>query len=107
MYWKMENSEDSISKKSFDSNYWDSFIMGDSQLQSSLAKCSSVTICHRELVDKINKLFASYSIDDAIALIHEHQEKCGNPPLGNVPSSDLLKLYLDGPEETCVQNGHG
>uniref|UniRef100_A0A8C3KR22 Kinetochore associated 1 n=1 Tax=Calidris pygmaea TaxID=425635 RepID=A0A8C3KR22_9CHAR len=44
----------------------------------------------KELVNYF--LFASYSIDDAIALIQEYQEKCGNPPLGDVPSTDLLKV---------------
>ncbi|NXN95932.1 KNTC1 protein, partial [Rhinopomastus cyanomelas] len=40
--------------------------------------------------------------DDATALIQEYQEKCGNPSLADIPSSDLLKMYLKGPEETCV-----
>ncbi|KFV77316.1 Kinetochore-associated protein 1, partial [Dryobates pubescens] len=42
-------------------------------------------------------------IDDATALIQEYQEKCGNPSPADIPSSDLLKMYLNGPEETCVQ----
>ncbi|XP_074015888.1 kinetochore-associated protein 1 [Numenius arquata] len=60
---------------------------------------------HR-MKELVNYFAKKNCIDDAIALIQEYQEKCGNPALGDVPSSDLLKLYLDGPEETCVQNGH-
>ncbi|NXS93970.1 KNTC1 protein, partial [Jacana jacana] len=56
---------------------------------------------HR-IKELVNYFAKKNCIDDAMALIHEHQEKCGNPPLGDVPSPDLLKLYLDGPEETCV-----
>ncbi|NWU93456.1 KNTC1 protein, partial [Upupa epops] len=40
--------------------------------------------------------------DDATALIQEYQEKYGNPSLADIPSSDLLKMYLKGPEETCI-----
>ncbi|KAM6403938.1 kinetochore-associated protein 1 [Rhynochetos jubatus] len=53
----------------------------------------------RELVEYFAK---KNCIDDATALIQEYQEKCGNPALVDVPSADLLKMYLDGPEETCI-----
>uniref|UniRef100_A0A8C3UZ00 Kinetochore associated 1 n=1 Tax=Catharus ustulatus TaxID=91951 RepID=A0A8C3UZ00_CATUS len=36
--------------------------------------------------------FASYSLDDATALIKEYQEKCGNPALAEVPAPDLLQV---------------
>uniref|UniRef100_A0A663MMH6 Kinetochore associated 1 n=1 Tax=Athene cunicularia TaxID=194338 RepID=A0A663MMH6_ATHCN len=43
----------------------------------------------KELVDYFAK--KNY-IDDATALIREYQEKCGNPALADIPSSDLLKV---------------
>uniref|UniRef100_A0A8C8A3Z4 Kinetochore associated 1 n=1 Tax=Otus sunia TaxID=257818 RepID=A0A8C8A3Z4_9STRI len=43
----------------------------------------------KELVDYFAK---KNCIDDATALIREYQEKCGNPALADVPSSDLLKV---------------
>ncbi|XP_021141273.2 kinetochore-associated protein 1 isoform X1 [Columba livia] len=57
----------------------------------------------KELVDYFAK---KNCIDDATALIREYQEKCGNPALVDTSSSDLLKMYLTGPEEPCVQNCH-
>ncbi|XP_064025112.1 kinetochore-associated protein 1 [Pogoniulus pusillus] len=53
----------------------------------------------KELVEYFAK---KNCIDDATALIQEYQEKCGNPMPSNVPSPDLLKMYLNGPEETCI-----
>ncbi|NXC42411.1 KNTC1 protein, partial [Penelope pileata] len=53
----------------------------------------------KELVD----YFANKNcIDDAAALIQEYQEKCGNATLLDKPSSEILKMYLNGPQETCV-----
>uniref|UniRef100_A0A8V5H555 KNTC1 protein n=1 Tax=Melopsittacus undulatus TaxID=13146 RepID=A0A8V5H555_MELUD len=43
----------------------------------------------KELVDYFVK---KNCIDDATALIQEYQEKCGNPTLADIPSSDLLKV---------------
>uniref|UniRef100_A0A8C0EDW6 Kinetochore associated 1 n=1 Tax=Bubo bubo TaxID=30461 RepID=A0A8C0EDW6_BUBBB len=43
----------------------------------------------KELVDYFAK---KNCIDDATALIREYQEKCGNPALADIPSSDLLKV---------------
>ncbi|KFP72496.1 Kinetochore-associated protein 1, partial [Apaloderma vittatum] len=43
----------------------------------------------KELVDYFAK---KNHIEDATALIQEYQEKCGNPTLADVPSSDLLKV---------------
>ncbi|KAM6340703.1 kinetochore-associated protein 1 isoform 1-T1 [Alca torda] len=60
---------------------------------------------HR-MKELVNYFAKKNCIDDAIALIQEYQEKCGNPTHVDIPLSDLLKMYLDGPE-TCVQNGHG
>ncbi|KFP33589.1 Kinetochore-associated protein 1, partial [Colius striatus] len=51
----------------------------------------------KELVDYFAK---KNCIDDATALVKEYQEKCGNPAVADIPSSDLLKMYLNGPEET-------
>eukprot|EP00076_Gallus_gallus_P012760 XP_015131064.1 kinetochore-associated protein 1 isoform X2 [Gallus gallus] len=53
----------------------------------------------KELVD----YFANKNcIEDAAALIREYQEKYGNPTLLDKSSSDILKMYLNGPQETCV-----
>ncbi|KAM6247107.1 kinetochore-associated protein 1 isoform 2-T2 [Porphyrio hochstetteri] len=52
-----------------------------------------------ELVDYFAK---KNRIDDATALIQEYQEKCGNPALVDIPSSDLLKMYMNGHGETLV-----
>ncbi|XP_062470113.1 kinetochore-associated protein 1 [Pezoporus occidentalis] len=54
----------------------------------------------KELVDYFVK---KNCIDDATALIREYQEKCGNPTLADVPSSDLLKMYLNGPETSVLE----
>ncbi|KAM8993079.1 kinetochore-associated protein 1 [Ara ararauna] len=54
----------------------------------------------KELVDYFVK---KNCIDDATALIREYQEKCGNPTLADVPSSDLLKVYLNGPETSVLE----
>uniref|UniRef100_A0A8C4TYW6 Kinetochore associated 1 n=1 Tax=Falco tinnunculus TaxID=100819 RepID=A0A8C4TYW6_FALTI len=43
----------------------------------------------KELVDYFAK---KDCIDDATALIQEYQEKCGNPTLADIPSSDLLQV---------------
>ncbi|XP_025914483.1 kinetochore-associated protein 1 isoform X5 [Apteryx rowi] len=52
----------------------------------------------KELVD----YFASKNcIDDATALIQEYQKKCGNPTLVDASTSDILKVFQNGPEETC------
>ncbi|KFQ38772.1 Kinetochore-associated protein 1, partial [Mesitornis unicolor] len=53
----------------------------------------------KELVDYFVKKNCT---DDATALIQEYQEKCGNPTLADIPSSDLLKMYLSETEETHV-----
>ncbi|XP_055565612.1 kinetochore-associated protein 1 [Falco cherrug] len=53
----------------------------------------------KELVDYFAK---KDCIDDATALIQEYQEKCGNPTLADIPSSDLLQMYLNGSEEMGV-----
>ncbi|XP_038043139.2 kinetochore-associated protein 1 isoform X1 [Anas platyrhynchos] len=51
----------------------------------------------KELVDYfVNK----NCIDDATALIQEYQEKCGNLTLVDKSSSDILKVCMNGPEET-------
>ncbi|XP_062446334.1 kinetochore-associated protein 1 [Rhea pennata] len=52
----------------------------------------------KELVD----YFASKNCtDDATALIREYQEKCGNPTPVDASTSDVLKVFQNGPEETC------
>ncbi|NXH17381.1 KNTC1 protein, partial [Bucco capensis] len=53
----------------------------------------------KELVEYFAK---KNCIDDATALIQEYQQKCGNPALADISSADLLKMYLKGPEESCV-----
>ncbi|NWV05115.1 KNTC1 protein, partial [Ptilonorhynchus violaceus] len=53
----------------------------------------------KELVDYFAK---KNCLEDATALIQEYQEQCGNPALTDIPSSDLLKMYLNGSEESCV-----
>ncbi|NXB24004.1 KNTC1 protein, partial [Rhagologus leucostigma] len=53
----------------------------------------------KELVDYFAK---NNCLDDATALIQEYQEKCGNPALADIPASDLLQMYLNGSEGSCV-----
>ncbi|OXB64145.1 hypothetical protein ASZ78_002075 [Callipepla squamata] len=53
----------------------------------------------KELVDY---LASKNCTEDAAALIREYQEKYGNPTLLDKSSSDVLKMYLNGPQETCV-----
>ncbi|KAM7034603.1 kinetochore-associated protein 1 isoform 1-T3 [Acridotheres tristis] len=53
----------------------------------------------KELVDYFAK---NNCLDDAKALIQEYQEKCGNPALADVPASDVLQMYLNGSEGSCV-----
>ncbi|XP_061200582.1 kinetochore-associated protein 1 [Neopsephotus bourkii] len=54
----------------------------------------------KELVDYFVK---KNCIDDATALIREYQEKCGNPTVADVTPSDLLKMYLNGPETSVLE----
>ncbi|OXB84920.1 UNVERIFIED_CONTAM: hypothetical protein H355_016042 [Colinus virginianus] len=53
----------------------------------------------KELVDYLANKNCT---EDAAALIREYQEKYGNPTLLDKSSSDVLKMYLNGPQETCA-----
>ncbi|NWV73815.1 KNTC1 protein, partial [Dasyornis broadbenti] len=53
----------------------------------------------KELVDYFAK---NKCLDDATALIQEYQEKCGNPAVADIPAPDLLQMYLNGSEGSCV-----